>query len=244
MSEVRRRSPKAPSVSLGEAIDKAKKIFDKDQNHPIPRDVAAKHLGYSGERNGAALKVLGTLKMFGLLESPAQGTLAVPRSLPDYLFAPDAGRKRLILKNWLENPPLFHEIFEKYNWSLPSQQALVHTLITEYGFTVKAAERLQSVLQDSVEFVNQVGGPSDHLEPHNEESGDEDVPKTPQEPVNRPERPIVSGDSQQSSSVDRIPIRLRGGRKAWLEVPQIFHEADKEVIKAQVDLIMPTEDED
>jgi hypothetical protein len=42
---------------------------------------------------------------------------------------------------------------------------------------------------------------------------------------------------------DRIPIRLPGGRRAWLEIPPVFYEADKARIKAQIDLLL-TEDGD
>jgi hypothetical protein len=57
------------------------------------------------------------------------------------------------------------------------------------------------------------------------------------------EENIVAPSKDVRSSVDRIPIRLRGGRRAWLEIPTPFYAADKERIKLQVDLLLTEEDE-
>ena len=43
--------------------------------------------------------------------------------------------------------------------------------------------------------------------------------------------------------VDRIPVRLPGGRRAWLLIPSPFFTADKDRLKAQIDLLL-AEDED
>ena len=38
---VRKRSPRAPSIPLDDALDKALKIYDKERLHPAPTDVVA-----------------------------------------------------------------------------------------------------------------------------------------------------------------------------------------------------------
>ena len=43
--------------------------------------------------------------------------------------------------------------------------------------------------------------------------------------------------------LDRIPVRLPGGRRAWLSIPTPFYAADKERLKAQIDLLLTEEDE-
>jgi hypothetical protein len=57
-------------------------------------------------------------------------------------------------------------------------------------------------------------------------------------PPDGPEPSQVAG-----SSSDRIPIRLPGGRHAFIEIPMPFFAADKDRIKKQIDLLLTQEDE-
>jgi hypothetical protein len=43
---------------------------------------------------------------------------------------------------------------------------------------------------------------------------------------------------------DRIPVRLSGGRRAWLSIPTPFFTADKQRLKAQIDLLLTAEDDE
>ncbi|MNR68298.1 hypothetical protein D3C85_1927750 [compost metagenome] len=49
---------------------------------------------------------------------------------------------------------------------------------------------------------------------------------------------------EDESASDRIPVRLSGGRRAWLVIPQVFFEADKKRLKAQIDLLLTEDDEE
>jgi len=46
----------------------------------------------------------------------------------------------------------------------------------------------------------------------------------------------------EEDEINRIPVRLSRGRKAWLIIPQTFLQADKERLKAQIKLLI-TNDE-
>lgn len=41
----RKKSPRAPSIPLDEAIEKALKVYEKERLHPSPTDVVAQHMG-------------------------------------------------------------------------------------------------------------------------------------------------------------------------------------------------------
>jgi len=58
--------------------------------------------------------------------------------------------------------------------------------------------------------------------------------------------PAASGPTAPSSlqAADRIPVRLPGGRRAFLEIPSPFFEADKERLKNQIDLLLTEDDEE
>ena len=68
----RTNSPPHPSMSLPKAIDAVGKIFAADRRNPIDRDVAARHIGYTG-KNGASDKALAGLTHFGLVEKVGKG---------------------------------------------------------------------------------------------------------------------------------------------------------------------------
>ncbi len=49
--------------------------------------------------------------------------------------------------------------------------------------------------------------------------------------------------ADDDEELDRFPVRLPGGRKAWIIIPSLFYEADKNRLKAQIDLLLTEEDE-
>ena len=56
-------------------------------------------------------------------------------------------------------------------------------------------------------------------------------------------QPKMDDRVSESSDHDRIPVRLSGGRRAWLLIPNEFREADKARLKAQIDLLLTEDDE-
>jgi ribosomal protein L37AE/L43A len=59
------RSPNYPAMSLEEALQRLRVIYDKQRRYPTTRDVLAKLLGYGGV-NGASATVLSALGKYGL----------------------------------------------------------------------------------------------------------------------------------------------------------------------------------
>lgn len=230
----RKKSPRAPSLALEDALARALLVYEKERRHEVPVDVVAQDMGYKGSRNGAALAALASLRYFGLVERPREGTLAVTKDVETFKFAPEESARRQLLKKWVTTPPVFAELLEKYSGDLPSDAVIKFDLIQK-GFTPDGAEDCMSVFRRSVEFAQYYDG-----EPIREEpvatSAD-----TQQATASVAQLQINSVPSEQN--VDRIPIRLTGNRRAWLEVPIPFYESDKERIKAQVDLLLSDDQE-
>lgn len=61
------RSPNFPSISLGDAVDFARLIYQREGRSKMPRLSALKPLGYSSI-NGRSLSILGALRAYGILE--------------------------------------------------------------------------------------------------------------------------------------------------------------------------------
>ena len=152
---LRKRSPRAPTISLREAVDRAVKIYENEGKHPATVDIVAQHLGYKSSANGAAKQVLATLGYFGLVERPADGMLAVTKSVEGFKFAPSDIQRAEILRKWLVTPGVYAELLEKYQGHLPSEASLKYELIQK-GFNPTTADECLAAFLGSVKFVEQI----------------------------------------------------------------------------------------
>ena len=242
----RKKSPRAPSIALDEAIERVMKAYDKERLHPAPTDVVAQNIGYKGASSGTALSALASLRYFGLLERPRDGLLAVTKEVEALRFAPDERLKRSLLLEFLRRPVLFAELLEKYSTGLPSDGNLKYDLI-QRGFLPATAGDVVSVFRRSVEFSGYFDSNAADLAPSSVESKEVEVPDpgsvgeesraraAAASPEPAPELRVEDGH-------DRIPVRLPGSRRAWLIIPMPFYEADKLRLKAQIDLLLTEDD--
>lgn len=243
----RKKSPRAPSISLDEAIDRVMKAYDKERLHPAPTEVVAQNLGYKGASSGSALSAMASLRYYGLLERPSDGLLAVTKDVEALKFAPDEDLKRSLLLSFLRRPVLFSELLEKYATGLPSDANLKYDLI-QRGFLPPSAGDVVAVFRRSVEFTRYFEGNDAESAPALSDPTPAQVQELPQRlaaeplavPVPGPKVPRL--EVLDDADCDRIPVRLRGGRRAWLVIPTPFFNADKARLKAQIDLLLTEDD--
>lgn len=247
----RKKSPRAPTMALDEALDRTLKAYDQERLHPAPTNVVAQNIGYKGITSGSALAALASLRYYGLLERPGEGLLAVSKDVEAYKFSPSADLKRSFLFNFLRKPALFAELLDKFASGLPSDANLKYELI-QRGFIPATAGSVVAVFRRSVDFAGYFDRVDEELVVDPSEVASVDSgPATPvvsTAPMST-ERVVGSFDHTASSPIteegldDRIPVRLSGGRRAWLTIPTPFFAADKLRLKAQIDLLLTAEDE-
>ena len=244
MNEViRKKSPRAPSIPLEEALEKALRVYEKEKRYPAPTEVVAQDMGYKSANNGAALSALASLRYFGLLEKPEDGKLAVSKDIENYQYAPDPKIKSEMLLKWLRAPAIFADLLDRYPEGLPSDANLRFDLINR-GFSPAAGDSAVSVFRRSAEFA----GYTHSSLPRNESNQGEQLTGEAIILENATARVVGVSKSTLPSEfsvddTDKIPVRLSEGRKAWLVIPTPFYEADKLRLKAQIDLLL-TEDQD
>lgn len=246
----KKKSPRAPSISLEDALNKALTVYDKDRRNPTSTDIIAQHLGYKGANNGAALAVLASLKYYGLLERDSNGKLAVSKDVESYKYAPSDQIKAAQVTTWLKTPPIFMELLNKYQEGLPSDATLKFDLI-QMGFSPDAANvclqafvRSVNYAQPMLDSIASIESNSD-VAPQNidnsiavEEPALQPNPTPDSNQVPSLNRMPPNGVVGQSEEIDRIPVRLSGGRRAWIGIPIPFYKSDKERLKAQIDLLI------
>jgi hypothetical protein len=176
--------------------------------------------------------------------------LAITKDVETYKFAPDEKIRRELVIKWLLNPPLFAELLDEYKDGLPSDANVKFALI-QRGFSDKTADSALTVFRRSIDYANYYE--AQELASHNENVTQDSKPDDVEvETLVRPDAmPIATPSPQPAATtassptdVDRIPIRLSGGRRAWIEVPTPFYAADKKRLKAQIDLLLADDGEE
>ena len=246
MDRVRKKSPAAPSCSLQEALAKVEQIYKAEGLHIAPVDAAAKAMGYTSAKSGASVRALATLKMFGLLESKGSGMVSVTKSFQSYRLAPDDRTRQGCLVEFVKKPKIFAGMLSAYPDGLPSDETLKHMLVVDAGFVEGSAEPVIRDFRQSIEFaefyVANHNYDIDGVEARNAIdvgdvtgllSGNREDEETVVKASN-----LTALTPQISEDYDTpIPVRLKGGRKAWITLPNPFFESDKERLIAQINLV-------
>ncbi len=238
-TSARKKSPRAPSTALDEALERAMRLYDKERRHAVPVELAAQALGYKGAKNGTALTMIATLRYYGLLDRPEEGMLRVSADVENYKFNPSDEERAKLKVKWLQAPTVFSDLLSIYEKSLPSDDTLRYDLIKR-GFNPESAAECAVVFRRSVDwadFFNHSIPIPVEVEPDNTAQV---VVESTAAPTGDVRSPVIT-NAIANIDVDRIPIRLEGGRRAWIEVPLPLYEKDKERIKAQIDLLLTDE---
>ncbi|WP_417252094.1 hypothetical protein [Castellaniella sp.] len=250
------RSPNYPQYPIQWALENGLALLDKERLHPVPLDVIAKGLGYKDANNGAARRALAILKAFGMLQKAPGGKLQVSSDVQRYKLTPNDSDKAIYLKQWFKKPLLYSKLLDKYKDSLPSDRALVFELVDEYGFNESAAQSAIEVFRASLDYVEQMtgqifteedGAQEEELDGQGQQPGESEQvdlsQSLPEANAAAQQRPPPSQVPPVCSGGVRYPVRLAGGRMAWIEVPDPFYEVDKKRLQAQL-AIIGTVDED
>jgi hypothetical protein len=151
------RSRNYPAFGLPDAIQRARQLYDREKRATVDADVAVQAWGYGG-LNGASLRVLGAMKQYGLLDSPAPKSVKLSHDAVTILLEPEDSEERAeSLRRVAQAPAMFAEIRQQYPHDLPSDTALVSWLVRTHGFNDDAAESLIAAYRDTLSLVEENG---------------------------------------------------------------------------------------
>jgi hypothetical protein len=151
----RLRSPRYPSMSLEDAIEHGRTIFDKDRRHPIAREVAASHIGYKS-LNGAADSALSSLMQYGILEKVAKGEVRVSQWAVDILHPDNPAQRIAAIQSAARNPALFQALDDRFRDAIPSNETL-RSYLTRENFNDRAIGPVIAAYTKTRAFVTQEG---------------------------------------------------------------------------------------
>lgn len=144
------RSPNCPQISFIEAVEKGRKVYDKEHTHPAAKLVVAADLGYSGI-SGRSLSQIGALRQYGVLEGSGEA-MRVSDAAVAYYELEDGPERQAAIESMAFKPALFTEMRQQFGTSTPSEANLKHWLIKK-SFLPKAAEDVIRVYKANLELV-------------------------------------------------------------------------------------------
>ena len=140
-------SPAYPAIGLKEAVDAVTQIYKADYQNPIPREVAAKHMGYNG-LNGKSLGALSALVKYGSLEGRGDDTKVSDRAVKIIAHPPGAEERVEALKGAMTAPELFVELDLRFQGGKASDEAIRSYLLT-HKFIPAAADNVIRSYRDT-----------------------------------------------------------------------------------------------
>jgi len=168
--EKRTRSPNYPSLSLPEALDKVRLIYQNQHTHGAPREVVVKSMGYAGI-NGASATAISALSKYGLLEGRGDEIRVSDRAMRFLNPLNDQERSEAI-REAAKEPALFQELTEKFPGPLPNEEVLRNYLIRN-GFAPAAVSGVILAYRETLAYVDREAR---GLPPVSSESVDEASP--------------------------------------------------------------------
>jgi hypothetical protein len=147
------RSPRYPSVGLGEAIERIRTLYEKEHHHKTDKEVVAKDLGYAG-LNGASLGMIASLKQYGLLESVGDGLRVSDDAVTISELPIDSQERLEAIQRVAFAPKIFTELYGHFGDKLPSDENLRLYLVKK-GFNSNAADIVIRTFHDTISLVKE-----------------------------------------------------------------------------------------
>jgi hypothetical protein len=146
------RSPQYPAIGLKEAVEKATAVYNNDYQNPIPRAVAAAHMGYQS-LNGKSLGVLSAVLKYGLLEGRGDETRVSDLAVAIIAHPPGSSERAAALREAASKPELFSELDARFQGGKASDQALRSYLLTQ-KFIPTAADAVIRSYRETKQLVD------------------------------------------------------------------------------------------
>jgi hypothetical protein len=238
------RSPQYPAIGLKEAVDLIEKVYEHDYQNPIPREVAAKHMGYNG-LNGKSLGVLSALKKYGLLEGRGNDSRVSDLGVQIIAHPPGSAERAQALQAAGALPELFAELDNRFAGGKASDQALRSYLLTQ-KFIPSGADAAIRAYRETKQLVEgeSRGYPASEPAPEPRVS----QPTPPITPVEPPPQTIVGGAHEPYTvSLSRGGLRVNADLKDEASVDELITalNAWKLLVRPLKDIkVMPPEEDD
>jgi hypothetical protein len=234
MTEDRRRSkgrsPSYPGIALGEAIQKAAILYEKEGRHAADSDTITGHWGYK-PKTGPGLVAIAALKRFGLLEDEggngARRARLTQLALSIVLHEEGSPERQQWVREAALMPAIHAELWKQFDGRLPSDQNLRRVLVMDRAFTDSGAQQFIRQFKNTIAYakLTESGKMPESQLPQHRPAGEPMVAQTIG-PAGIPSEeafgtPRVSAEAGSHPQVRTLPIPVDSDPSVWpvLQVP-------------------------
>ncbi len=151
------RSPNFPAFDLGEALELAQMLYEREGRAATREGVIVTHWGY-GSLSGRARRKLAALKHFGLLEGEGSGKgklMRLSQLALRILLDPDKKSPAYLqaLREAALRPVLIKHLYDEYRNGLPSDETIKYNLLLDKKFTERAANLFVPVFRKTLKIA-------------------------------------------------------------------------------------------
>jgi|ERR1019366_35731 hypothetical protein len=175
------RSPNYPAIGLSEALNEAKKIWEKEKKTPVSIDVLGNAMGYNSISGPVRTKI-AAMRKYGLLDQNG-GRYGLSDLAMKILHSQPEDRAQAIAIA-AQRPELFKELYASH--ADASDAALKSELVVHRSFSEAGAKQFIKAFRDTLSIANLAGsvydGPEqeDNFEAMTTSSTQEHSKSTPQ----------------------------------------------------------------
>ena len=144
------RSPNYPAIGLREATDRLKKLWGGINNHPAPREVVLRGMGYSGA-SGKSLSTLSALGKYGLLQRDGEQFKITERGKV-ILYPQNDEERNEAIHHAASEPKLFAELNERYSNGDVDDDLICNYLVRK-DFSPSAALTALRSYRETMEYM-------------------------------------------------------------------------------------------
>jgi hypothetical protein len=183
LTMARTRSPNYPYIGLPAALERVRKIYDKDHRNRMSREVVAKHLGY-GSLNGISMSVISALGKYGLLESIDNDLQVSADAVTILVDTPDSPDRGQAIRRAAFKPELFSELHKHFGGQIPSEANLL-AYLQKHGFIASAASHAARSFRETMQVLSGQSGAS-YATDGKPSEGDDNMQEEPQREQPKP----------------------------------------------------------
>lgn len=230
------RSPGYPSFPLEQVIEFATKIHSQDRQHPVDRETAARHMGFSG-LSGTSDRALSALMHYNLIERVKKGELRVTDVALRMIHPDSPAERRAALHDAGFAPGLFKELRERYPGEPPSRDSL-SSYLSRSGFASAAIPAATKSYLETCYFLQRLGAYESGLD------GADDAAEPGPSPDTASDSEVVYGGARVGDLVDwevegalgnSEPLRIRAlsedGSWAFVDGSETGLKMDQLIVK-------------
>jgi hypothetical protein len=148
------RSPNYPALTLAQAVESVRKLWDSERNTAVDHETAAKSMGFKS-LSGAARVAIGSMRQYGLVDKADKGHIRIS-DLGVRILHGQEHERQTGLAEAATTPDLFRELATSHLKG--SENAIRSYLITKKGFAEDGARKAARAFREVAALVS--GGDS------------------------------------------------------------------------------------